>query len=54
LSKIALVTSRGITYHGVRSLRGENEQVVVASVTHGIVAVGLMAWVQLLVLIIPV
>jgi hypothetical protein len=51
---IALVTSTGITYHGVRSLCRENEEVVVASITHGIVAVGLMAWALLLVLIIPV
>jgi hypothetical protein len=54
VSMIALVTSTGITYHGVRSLCRENEEVVVASVTHGIVAVGLMAWALLLVLIIPV
>jgi hypothetical protein len=54
LSNTALVTSSGITYHGVRFLCGEDEQVVVAFLTHGIVAVGLMAWVQLLVLIMPI
>lgn len=51
---IALATSAGITYHGVRSLCRENEDVVVASVTHGVLAVGLTAWALLLVLVIPV
>lgn len=54
VSMMALAASIGITYHGVRSLCREDEEVVVASVTHGIVAVGLMAWALLLVLIIPV
>lgn len=54
VSMIALATSAGITYHGVRSLCRENEDVVVASVTHGVLAVGLTAWALLLVLVIPV
>jgi hypothetical protein len=51
---VALAASTAITYHGVRSLCRADEEVVAASVTHGIVAVGLIAWALLLVVVIPV
>jgi hypothetical protein len=54
VSMVALALSIGITYHGVRSLCRTDEDVVVASVAHGVVAVGLIAWALLLMLIIPV
>jgi hypothetical protein len=49
-----LAASIAITYHGVRSLCRADEEVVAASVTHGVVAVGLIAWALLLVVVIPI
>jgi hypothetical protein len=54
VSMVALALSVGITCHGVPSLCRENEDVAAASVAHGVVAVGLMAWALLPMLIVPV
>jgi hypothetical protein len=54
VSLVALALSAGIVYHGARALLGAREEIVAASITFGVIAVGLIAWALLLVLLIPV
>lgn len=53
VSLCALGLAMTITYHGVRALCREREDVTAASMVYGVTSVGLIAWALLLVIVFP-